>query len=210
MNEQDAAAASTRRSLSADDGVCLLMMIFVACVAAVTSSFTSVSIVCPQRQLHARRLVPPRSSAESPAPKISVKDLGLTMDDVMQSFPEDMLQEVVTSGYESTSRVPGNTDQGAAWTESAETVAVTLTVPGLRGQPAASLSIEATATTLTLTAWGRAIWSCVLRGAIDPNTASMSAEDGVAMLPVLKFSARKAGARRWGGFIKAIGEDSLL
>lgn len=117
---------------------------------------------------------------------------------------------MVTSGYESTSRVPGNTDQGAAWTESAETVGVTLTVPGLRGQPAASLSVEATDTTLTVTAWGRAIWSCVLRGAIDPNTASMSAEDGMAMLPMLKFSARKAGGGRWGGFIQAIGEDSLL
>jgi hypothetical protein len=188
----------------------LMVLLFVAVVTAVAAGFGSMAIVRPQRQLHARRLVSPRSSAESSAPKISVKDLGLTMEDVMKSFPKEMLQELVTSGYESTSRVPGNTDQGAAWAESAETVEVTLTVPGLRGQPAASLSIEATDTTLTLTAWGRAIWSCVLRGAIDPKTASMSAEDGMAMLPVIKFSARKAGAGRWGGFIQAIGEDSLL
>ena len=39
---------------------------------------------------------------------------------------------------------------------------VTLTIPGLLGQPAGSLAVEMTETTATITAFGRAVWSCVL------------------------------------------------
>ena len=38
---------------------------------------------------------------------------------------------------------------------------VTLTIPGLLGQPADSLAVEVTETTATVTAFGRAVWSCV-------------------------------------------------
>jgi len=125
-------------------------------------------------------------------------DLSITMADTPEA----------TAGYESTLR--SSTDQGAAWSESADVVEVTLTILAMRGQPAAAMAIEATATSLTVTAWGRAIWTCVLRGTIDPNTASMIAEDGMGSLPILQFSARKAPAVWWGGFIKSIGEDSLI
>ena len=37
----------------------------------------------------------------------------------------------------------------------------TLTIPGLLGQPADSLAVEMTETTATITAFGRAVWSCV-------------------------------------------------
>eukprot|EP00967_Tisochrysis_lutea_P110615 scaffold173200_cov26-Tisochrysis_lutea.AAC.1 len=151
----------------------------------------------------------PLQAAEAPQ-SVSVGDLGLTMDEVNERFPEEMLQGMVSSGYESTSRLPDGTDEGAAWFESAERVEVTLTIPGLRGQPAASLAVEATENTLTITAWGRAIWSCVLRSNIDPNSATMSAEDGMGMQPIIKFAASKEVPGRWGGFIQNIGEDSLL
>ena len=51
-------------------------------------------------------------------------------------------------------------------------VSVDLTIPGLLGQPAAALATELTPTTLTLTAFGMAVWSCVLRGEIDPQAAA--------------------------------------
>ena len=38
---------------------------------------------------------------------------------------------------------------------------VTLTIPGLLGQPTDALAVEMTETTATITAFGRAVWSCV-------------------------------------------------
>ena len=50
-----------------------------------------------------------------------------------------------------------------------------------------------------------------MRGEIDASASSFEVLDGVGALPVLRLSVRKTpGAKRWGGFIKDIGEDSLL
>ena len=62
-----------------------------------------------------------------------------------------------------------------------------------------------------MTAFGRAVWSCVMRGEIDMDASTAEAADGADMLPVLRVSAKKrAGAARWGGFIRSVGEDSIL
>ena len=83
---------------------------------------------------------------------------------------------------------------------------------GLRGQPAMAFAVEFTDTTLTLTAFGRQVWSCVLRGGIDPDASTFHVEDGIGMLPVVYVTVRKASASatRWGGLIESVGEDSLL
>ena len=115
------------------------------------------------------------------------------------------------SGYESTSRLAGSTDQGCAWSETADGVEATITIPGLRGQPAASLAVELTATTATVTAFGQAVWSCLMRGEIEVERSSAQASDGEGMLPVLRIAVHKRpGSARWAGFVREIGEDSIL
>ena len=75
----------------------------------------------------------------------------------------------------------------------------------------AALAAELTPTTLTVTAFSTPVWSCILKGEIDVSASSAVADDGADMIPVLRVTASKApGSPRWDGFIKAIGEDSIL
>lgn len=154
------------------------------------------------------------ASAMTMSASVDVSDLGLTMDDMNAPLPELGGEgEIEGSGYESTSRVESSTDQGCSWSETSSHIEAILTIPGLRGQPAGSLAAELTQDTLTITAFGMAVWSCVLRGELDLQTAAAEAieSEGNAMQPVVRVSAAKpAGAPRWEGFIKQIGEDSIL
>ena len=150
---------------------------------------------------------------------IDVSDLGLTMTDLDAPLPEEFFADAAdggegglsTSGYETTSRLPGSQDQGCAWEETATKVDVTLALAGLRGQPAAALSADLTATTCTVTVFGTAVWSCVMRGEIEVSGSVAEASEGADMLPIMRVTVQKrAGAPRWGGFIRSIGEDSIL
>ena len=79
------------------------------------------------------------------------------------------------------------------------------------GRPLPWSLIEVTSATATVTAFGRVVWSCVLRGACVPDTLTFSAEDGTGMLPEISISIGKAEpGKRWGGLIASIGEDSIL
>ena len=156
---------------------------------------------------------PAQGGAAEPA-RVDVSDLGLTMADLDVPLPELEVGgtgSLVTEGFEAVSRLPGSQDQGCAWRESSDTLEATLTIPGLRGQPAMCLAVELTETTATVTAFGQQVWSCVLRGTITLDGSTAAAEDGPDMLPVLTLRLRKpAGAQRWGGLIQSIGEDSVL
>jgi hypothetical protein len=122
-------------------------------------------------------------------------------------------------GVESTSRVRGS-DQGCVWVEDDETVSVQLRLEGLRGQPAQCLAVHLQTSrdaqwrgqgTATVTAFGRIVWSCVLRGPIVVDASSTYASDGEHMLPELHFAVRKLpGAQRWGGFIDEIEFNTLM
>lgn len=139
---------------------------------------------------------------------IDVSDLGVTIEDLQAPLPAVAGLEVETSGAESVSRVSVN--DGCRWTETASEVDADLTIPGLLGQPAGSLAVEMTETTATITAFGTAVWSCVLRGTVDP-TLTKIAINAEGMQPVVAVAVTKTpGSGRWGGFIKQIGEDSLL
>ena len=134
------------------------------------------------------------------------------MDDLETPLP-DLAggSSIATSGCESTSRLPGSDDSGCRWEETAERIEARLSIPGLRGQPAAAMGVEVTSATATITAFGRVVWSCVLRGACVPDTLTFSAEDGTGMLPEISISIGKAEpGKRWGGLIASIGEDSIL
>ena len=140
---------------------------------------------------------------------VDVSDLGLTMDDVEAPLPDAFHAGLASSGCESTSRVAP--DEGARWRESRDEVCVTLTIPGLRGQPSGCLAVEATATTATVTAFGYAVWSCVLRGAAVPGSARVEIRDGDDAVPVVEIAvAKQSPGAAWGGFIASVGEDSLL
>ena len=140
---------------------------------------------------------------------VDVSDLGLTMDDVEAPLPEAFFDGVASSGCESTSATAP--DQGARWRETRAEVEVTLAIPGLRGQPAGCLAVEMTSTTATVTAFGYAVWSCVLRGEAVPGTARVEVTDGEDLVPVVKIACEKqAPGTAWGGFIESVGQDSLL
>ena len=163
---------------------------------------------------------------------VDVSDLGVTMDDLNAPLPQDFLQGVVTTGYESTSRIPTVQDNGCKWTETTSntsiggisnnddegegsgTLDVTLTIPGLRGQPSAALSVQFASNTITVTAFGYIVWSAILRGEVIPESATFTTRDGEDMVPVIDVSVQKKKRNlddeRWGGFILQIGENSLL
>ena len=115
-----------------------------------------------------------------------------------------------TSGSQSTSGVPGNTDLGCEWTETPGTLAATLKIPGLRGQPAMALNIDLTDSTFVVTVFGMQVWSSVLKGLIDPSASTWSVEEGSDMTPLVQVELKKATAGRWGGLIDSIGVDSVL
>ena len=112
---------------------------------------------------------------------------------------------------ESSSRV--SPDGGVRWTETSDEVSADIAVPGLIGQPAEALAVELTAATLTVTAFGRAMWSCVLRGTIDPEASEPRTTFAAALgsPPVISIALIKMpGTPRWNGLIESIGVDSVL
>merc|ERR1719231_690566 len=160
-----------------------------------------------------------RGGAIMMAEPVDVSDLGLTMSDLEDELPEGFLGEMELSGSESTSRLENSLDQGCEWEEAADSVDVTLTIPGLRGQPSMAVSVELTSETVTVTVFGTAVWSCVMQGEIEVDQSSFEVIDGVGAsmgIPVLRISVKKRTSTpmgtmpRWQGFIKDIGEDSLL
>jgi len=133
------------------------------------------------------------------------------MEDLNQPLPSELLQGIETTGYDSTSRIPDVRDNGCMWKEQPEKMEVTLAIPGLRGQPSLCLSVLTATNTLSITAFGQIVWSCILRGQVKPETAVFEAKDGTDMVPTIVFEVQKAKAdERWGGFILQIGEDSIL
>ena len=142
---------------------------------------------------------------------MDVSDLGLTMEDLETPLPKELFEVVSTSGYESTSRIPTEIDEGCYWVENGDSLDVTLTIPGLRGQPAACLAVMFSTSTATITAFGRPVWSCIFKDQVDPDRATFLTEDGADMIPIVQLTVPKADpSKRWGGFIEQIGEDSIL
>ena len=139
---------------------------------------------------------------------LDVSDLGLSMADLETPIPFDGLD---SSGTESTSRTAN--DRGCEFVESAQRVEATLTISGLRGQPAGALALDLTSNTATITAFGITVWSCVLRGAIIPeaSTFEMLTDGENPMQPLVRLMVQKQPMQaRWGGLIESIGEDSIL
>ena len=145
---------------------------------------------------------------------IDVSDLGLTLDDFDVTFPkssDDGGLQITTSGYESTSMIPSVDDNGLSWEEDSNIVGVKLSIPGLRGQPIAAMDVAITSNTCTVTVFGYAVWSCLLKGECVPESSSFQIEDGKDMMPLITLSVEKKNNEiRWDGFILSIGEDSIL
>lgn len=133
------------------------------------------------------------------------------MDDFNAPLPKELLQGMETSGYETTSRVPGVRDDACFWTENGDEVTATLAIPGLRGQPSMAMSVLTSKNTISLAVFGRVVWSCILRGEVLPDSASFETMDGSEMIPVVEYKVKKADrSKRWDGFILQVGEDSIL
>jgi hypothetical protein len=132
------------------------------------------------------------------------------MDDFNAPFPPELLQGLTSTGYESTNKVDTVDDEGCEWTESLEACSVQLLIPGLRGQPAAAVAVLFSTTTISVSVFGRVVWSTILRGSIIPARCHFEVELGADMIPVIRLLVIKEDAALWGGFILQIGEDSLL
>ena len=162
---------------------------------------------------HARRtpsLLAPqhRKRTQSLAASVDVADLKVSMDDLDKPLEE---LTVDTRGVDHTSRT-GIQDDGCAWTERADSVEVVLRIPGLRGQPSGSLSVDVTPTSCTVSSFGMAVWSCLLKGKANPESVAVDISDGADAVPTIELRVGKAegSSGRWGGFIESIGEDSIL
>lgn len=152
------------------------------------------------------------SSLKTSSNEIDVSDLNLTIEDLNKPLPKELLSKALTlSGHQSTSRIPGVEDEGCYWVENANDLDVTLRIPGLRGQPAACLSVLFSSTTVSITAFGRVVWSAIQMGFSDPDDCSFITEDGEGMIPIVQMAIKKRDeGERWGGFILQVGEDSIL
>ena len=137
-----------------------------------------------------------------------------------------------TCGAESTTRLRGSDDEGCRWVETEETVTAQITLQGLRGMPAQCLAVHLATSrdaewrgkgVATVTAFGRIVWSCVLRGSIVVDACTADAHDGAQMLPVMHVTVRKAKRPRsgassstscscssWGGFIEEVEFNTLM
>mmetsp|Transcript_7830 Transcript_7830/g.24657 ORF Transcript_7830/g.24657 Transcript_7830/m.24657 type:complete len:180 (-) Transcript_7830:50-589(-) len=150
---------------------------------------------------------PPRAASRlRAATDVDVSDLKVAMDELDKPLEE---LTVDTRGVEHTSRT-GIEDDGCAWTESNERVDVVLRIPGLRGQPSMSLAVDVTPTTCTVSSFGVAVWSCLLRGRADPASVAFDVSDGADAVPTIELRCGKADGARWNGFIESVGEDSIL
>ena len=68
-------------------------------------------------------------------------------------------------------------------------------------------------TTISVTAFGRVVWSVIQMGFSEADDCSFITEDGEGMVPVPIIQmniAKKDKGERWSGFILQVGEDSLL
>lgn len=138
--------------------------------------------------------------------------------DSLELISDDESGEGEMRGFQSTTKLQQN--KGCAWIETADTLTAELRIPGLRGQPAGCLAAHIMTSrdaarrglgTVTISAFGRPVWGCALRGAIVPDMSSVEAEDGPQMMPVLRVSVRKLpGSKSWDGFIGDIDTDCLL
>jgi len=142
--------------------------------------------------------------------RVDVSDLGLTMEDLEKVLDPELLGGIDSSGYQSSSRVAGQDDQGVAWSETIDEIEATLRLPGLRGQPTAAIAVDFTDTTCVVTAFGMAVWSCVLVDEVEVSSTSWSVEDGPEAVPAIRVRATKQRSARWSGFLQQVGENSIL
>lgn len=148
------------------------------------------------------------SRAAKQSISIDVSDLNITLADLDNPLPPT--SSLSSSGYQSTSRIPSVQDEGCFYDENTSEIDVTLKIPGLRGQPSAAISVLFSSTTISVSVFGRIVWSCIQKGISNPAECVFLTEDGEGMIPIIQMNIKKRDAGLWEGFILQIGEDSLL
>lgn len=182
----------------------------VSLVAALLTSVTSAFVVSNKNILLPSSSLFASDTTGDNVVSIDVSDLGLTMSDLEKEIPIHNFS-VESSGYQSTSRVPGIEDEGCYWVENAEDLDVTLRIPGLVGQPAEAISVLFSTTTISVSVFGRVVWSAIQMGISDIDDCSFLTDEDEYGKPIIQLNVRKRDLdERWGGFILQIGEDSLL
>lgn len=186
-----------------------LLSLMAAAIPSCASAFTPSKLPTQLPSLSTNKC-PLHATDENDVVSIDVSDLGLTMADLQEKIPIHNFS-IESSGYQSTSRIPDVEDNGCYWVENPDGyMDVTLRIPGLIRQPAESLSVLFSTTTISVTAFGRVVWSAIQMGISDVDDVMFLTEDGMDGA-VIQLSIRKRDQdKRWGGFILQIGEDSIL
>ena len=193
-----------------DDKIMKAQYQFISLVAALLTSVTSAFATNKNNILPSSSLFASSDTTEDGVVSIDVSDLGLTMSDLEKEIPIHNFS-VESSGYQSTSRVPDVDDQGCYWVENAEDLDVTLRIPGLVGQPAEAISVLFATTTISVSVFGRIVWSAIQMGISDIDDCSFLTDEDEYGKPIIQLNVRKRDLdERWGGFILQIGEDSIL
>ena len=183
---------------------------FVSLVAALLTSLTSAFSTLTNKNILPSSSLFASDTTEDGVVSIDVSDLGLTMSDLEKEIPIHNFS-VESSGYQSTSRVPDVDDQGCYWVENAEDLDVTLRIPGLVGQPAEAISVLFSTTTISVSVFGRIVWSAIQMGISDIDDCSFLTDEDEYGKPIIQLNVKKRDLdERWGGFILQIGEDSIL
>jgi hypothetical protein len=195
----------------------IIIPIIASLLPTVVESFSLTTPPSPTNNVASTTSTTSLLSVRNEDGSVDVSDLGLTMEDFNKPLPKELLASIERSGYQSTSRIPDVEDDGCYWIESNNmsenygTIDVTLVIPGLRGQPAGCLSVLFSTTTVSVSAFGMIVWSCIQKGISNPDGCSFLIEDGKDMVPIIQMSVEKRDKDKvWDGFILQVGEDSIL
>ena len=175
-----------------------MLLLCIPCISAFTATLSH------GVHRHARTAAPHMKA-------VDVSDLGITMEDLEKPIEMQNGLDISATGVESTSGT--NDDGGISWEENSAWMKATIKIPGLMGQPAESLNVALTENTMSVQAFGMQVWSCVLKGTINPEVSQPRTkfEGAMGAVPTITVELSKPpGAERWNGLVGSVGVDSIL
>ena len=150
---------------------------------------------------NSRRPLSPVFTASKKTPiSVDVSDLNLTMNDLERPLDWASMETIGSSSSRDYYK----------WKETKTDMFIIFKHPGTRGQPAAAIDVKLTATTLTVTIFGYAVWSGILQNQIDVSRSTFEAIEGQNYQPIINIRLCKSVDILWNEFISSVGVDSVL
>ena len=139
-----------------------------------------------------------RISGDGERISVDVADLGLTLDDLTR--PLDEVQAEICSR-----------NSFSEWAETLDAIDIRMRHEGMRGQPCDAVKVDLTPTTITVSIFGYAVWSGVIKGPIVLDQSYWEVEEGLDRIPTITLHLSKGYRELWGEtWLEAIGVDGVL